>query len=115
MPLADLIEVDSGPEADGPAAEGGARAAGPRAGERRGEAERVHRWLGWALRAGHGQLGLTVDKGWARLDAVADAMRRGRPELALFDEPGLRSFLDRTDTEGRFEVDKLGRVRKVSR
>mmetsp|Transcript_126608 Transcript_126608/g.369961 ORF Transcript_126608/g.369961 Transcript_126608/m.369961 type:complete len:451 (+) Transcript_126608:98-1450(+) len=86
-----------------------------RRGDGRPAGERVQRWLSWALRHGHRELMVAVDTaGWARLDVIAAAMRRSRPDLGEFDAQRLQALLQETDEAGRFEI-SAGRLRKLGR
>jgi len=83
---------------------------------KRGTGEAVQRWLAWALASGYRELRVRLrDMGRARLDDLAVALGRSRPDLGISDEAGLRALLEETDLAGRFEVDNEGCVHKVHR
>jgi len=76
----------------------------------------VQKWLGWALKSGYRELGIELeDFGSARVSEIVEALLSQRPQLGISDEDSLEKILEETDTEGRFEIDTLGRIRKVPR
>lgn len=77
--------------------------------------EKVQRWLSYALKNGHADLGITIEDGWMSIEEVAEALGRSRPDLGVADGKQLRELLTETDAQGRFELDTQGRLRKVQR
>jgi len=78
--------------------------------------EKVQRWLSYVLKGGCEKLGISVDQdGWASVDELANALHHDRPYLEIAESQELRDLLRDTDLDGRFELDELGRLRKVDR
>jgi len=65
---------------------------------------KVQRYLAWVLRRGHQELALPVQRGWASLDVLAEAICVHRPDFGYMDGDKLLALLEESDIEGRFEV-----------
>lgn len=85
-------------------------------------AERIQRWVCWAMKRGHSELRLAVDTSWSgssagwrvHLGELTETMRGARPEFGEFDARSLQAVLESTDDAGRFEFSG-GHVRLVPR
>jgi len=70
-------------------------------------AERMSKWISWVLKVGFRELGVKVDQGWVKLQALADVMSANlRRELGEFDGPMLEAYVTQMDDVGRFQVEK---------
>eukprot|EP00928_Gymnodinium_smaydae_P052837 TRINITY_DN36988_c0_g1_i1.p1 TRINITY_DN36988_c0_g1~~TRINITY_DN36988_c0_g1_i1.p1 ORF type:complete len:400 (-),score=64.58 TRINITY_DN36988_c0_g1_i1:88-1287(-) len=79
-------------------------------------AEKVQRWLAYALKKGYQELGIDLKAGeWALLTDLAEALGRTKPDFGIHDAAALREMLEQTDYAGRFEIDADGYCRKVQR
>jgi len=77
--------------------------------------EQIQRYMGYLLKNG-GKEGVHADwAGYASLSSMVEAMQNWKPDFGINDVESLKRFLQETDHEGRFTVDKQDRVRKVDR
>ena len=76
-------------------------------------ADKILRWIGWAIRFGFHSLGIEVSNGWAHLHVLAKAATSARKDFAGLTPGALRNIIE-LDVSGRWWL-AGGRVCKVPR
>ena len=76
-------------------------------------ADKILRWIGWAIRFGFHSLGIEVSNGWAHLHVLAKAATSARMDFAGLTPGALRNIIE-LDVSGRWWL-AGGRVCKVPR